>query len=535
MKPAAGLVAAWARPLTALAAGAPPVPLEWSERSPDAGDLRFTFEGEPAPAALARFTYGPRLFFRLLAFLKELRWPAPGLLAERREITWIEFAFFFELLSGTELPYPRADNAGYASRRSYVYPEDERAPSPATLAGKALVFARALKQLQELLEVPLVPRGGRRGRELALGGSVATLGGFRALGLGFPQKLRGLPHRPKFPYVDVGYQAFRRLLRDLSITGRVSSWERPSPIFSLLSPVRESAVRISATRAPAAVRRTPLRQPGDHRPPEGKRERRVFDLWVDAHAAAAAAASDSFRLHAVAFTTFDARGQGTKRSLRCGVCRSSAFADDAVRAGALDAKLRTFAKSACRGSEAVDAGYRAVAEKAARQDRSAALAAKATADRARLEAVWAELKAADPLFVPHDFVVVSGSGKQRVLRCQRPGCDRTARGANLSIMNRTSCVREAGAEPLCGTCQRPRTLAPLSCVGCLDVNSRHTKGVECRQGRCTCAGDLAPAAAPQQVTNKSKGQGAARAPRAPPRVTSKAGPKSKAAGPPRRK
>ena len=42
-----------------------------------------------------------------------------------------EFAFFSELLSGTELPYPRADNAGYASRRSYVYPEDERAPSPA--------------------------------------------------------------------------------------------------------------------------------------------------------------------------------------------------------------------------------------------------------------------------------------------------------------------------------------------------------------------------------------------------------------------
>ena len=223
LKPAAGLVAAWARPLTALAAGAPSVPLEWSERSPDAGDLRFTFEGEPAPAALARFTYGPRLFFRLLAFLTELRWPAPGLLAERREITWIEFAFFFELLSGTELPYPRADNAGYASRRSYVYPEDERAPSPATLAGKALVFARALKQLQELLEVPLVPRGGRRGRELALGGSVATLGGFRALGLGFPQKLRGLPHRPKFPYVDVGYRAFRALLRDLSITGRVPS------------------------------------------------------------------------------------------------------------------------------------------------------------------------------------------------------------------------------------------------------------------------------------------------------------------------
>ena len=170
------------------------------------------------------------------------------------------------------------------------------------------MFARALKQLQELLEVPLVPRGGRGGRELAFGGSVATLGGFRALGLGFPQKLRGLPHRPKFPYVDVGYQAFRRLLRDLSITGRVSSWERPSPIFSLLSPVRESAVRISATRAPAAVRRTPLRQPGDHWPPEGKRERRVFDLWVDTHAAVAAAASDSFRLHAVAFAAFDARG-----------------------------------------------------------------------------------------------------------------------------------------------------------------------------------------------------------------------------------
>ena len=110
LKPAAGLVAAWARPLTALAAGAPSVPLEWSERSPDAGDLRFTFEGEPAPAALARFTYGPRLFFRLLAFLKELRWPALRLPAERREITWIEFAFFFELL-----PYPRAGNAGYAS------------------------------------------------------------------------------------------------------------------------------------------------------------------------------------------------------------------------------------------------------------------------------------------------------------------------------------------------------------------------------------------------------------------------------------
>ena len=93
-----------------------------------------------------------------------------------------------------------------------------------------------------------------------------------------------------------------------------------------------------------------------------------------------------------------------------------------------------------------------MAEKAARQDRSAALAAKAAADRARLEAVWAELEAADPLFVPHDFVLVSGSGKQRVLRCQQPGCDRKARGANLSIMNRTSCVREAGAEPLCGTC-----------------------------------------------------------------------------------
>ena len=119
-----------------------------------------------------------------------------------------------------------------------------------------------------------------------------------------------------------------------------------------------------------------------------------------------------------------------------------------------------------------------MAEKAARQDRSAALVAKAAADRARLEAVWAELKEADPLFVPHDFVTVSGSGKQRVLRCQRPGCDRTARGANLSIMNRTSCVREAGAEPICGSCQLPRTVAPLSCVGCLDVNSRHTKGVE---------------------------------------------------------
>jgi len=165
------------------------------------------------------------------------------------------------------------------------------------------------------------------------------------------------------------------------------------------------------------IKGTPLRQPGDHRPPEGKRERRVFDLWVDAHAAAAAAASDPFRLHAVAFTTFDARGQGTKQSLRCGVCRRSVFADAAVRAGELDAKLRTFAKSACRGSEAVDAGYRAVAEKAVRQDRSAALVAKAAADRARLEAVWAELKEADPLFVPHDFVVVSGSGKQHVLRC----------------------------------------------------------------------------------------------------------------------
>ena len=74
-----------------------------------------------------------------------------------------EFAFFSELLSGTELPYPRAGNAGYASWRSYAYPEDERSASPATLAGKALVFAGALKQLQELLGVPLAPTAGAVG------------------------------------------------------------------------------------------------------------------------------------------------------------------------------------------------------------------------------------------------------------------------------------------------------------------------------------------------------------------------------------
>ena len=51
-KPVAGLVAAWVRPLTALAAGAPSVPLEWFERPPDAADLRFTSEGEFAPAVL---------------------------------------------------------------------------------------------------------------------------------------------------------------------------------------------------------------------------------------------------------------------------------------------------------------------------------------------------------------------------------------------------------------------------------------------------------------------------------------------------
>ena len=124
----------------------------------------------------------------------------------------------------TELSYPRAGNAGYASWRNYAYSEDERAASPATFAGKALVFSRALKVLQELLGVPLVPHGGRGGRELALGGSLATLGGSRALGLGFPRKLRGLPHRPKLPSVEVGYRAFRALLRDLSITGHVSPW-----------------------------------------------------------------------------------------------------------------------------------------------------------------------------------------------------------------------------------------------------------------------------------------------------------------------
>ena len=43
-------------------------------------------------------------------------------------------------------------------------------------------------------------------------------------------------------------------------------------------------------------------------------------------------------LLAVAFAAFDARGQGTKHSLRCGVCRRSVFADAAVRAGALDAQ-----------------------------------------------------------------------------------------------------------------------------------------------------------------------------------------------------
>ena len=80
--------------------------------------------------------------------------------------------------------------------------------------------------------------------------------------------------------------------------------------------------------------------------------------------------------------------QSKKHSLRCGVCRRFVFADAAVRAGAFDAKLRTFAETERRGSEAVDAGYRAVAAKAARQDLSAALEAKAAADRARLEKVW---------------------------------------------------------------------------------------------------------------------------------------------------
>ena len=55
--------------------------------------------------------------------------------------------------------------------------------------------------------------------------------------------------------------------------------------------------------------------------------------------------------------------------------------------------------------EAVEAGYRAVAAKAAKRDLSAALVAKAATDRARLEQVWAEMKEADPLCVPHDFVV----------------------------------------------------------------------------------------------------------------------------------
>ena len=72
----------------------------------------------------------------------------------------------------------------------------------------------------------------------------------------------------------------------------------------------------------------------------------------------------------------------------CTLTRRSVFADVAVRAGALDAKLRIFAESECRGSEAVDAGYRAVAAKATKEDLSAALVAKAAADRARLEKVW---------------------------------------------------------------------------------------------------------------------------------------------------
>ena len=84
----------------------------------------------------------------------------------------------------------------------------------------------------------------------------------------------------------------------------------------------------------------------------------------------------------------------------CTLTRRSVFADVAVRAGALDAKLCTFAETECRGSEAVDAGYQAAAAKPARQDLSAALEAKAVADRARLEKVWDELKEADPLFVP---------------------------------------------------------------------------------------------------------------------------------------